>query len=91
MTVIPGKSACLYCLYHGAILPQTKFPVIGVAPAVIGCIQATEVIKYIVGMGELLTDRLLTYDGLAMKFTEFSIKRDPACAHCGKTPTGRKK
>jgi molybdopterin/thiamine biosynthesis adenylyltransferase len=91
MTVIPGKSACLYCLYHGANPPQTKFPVIGVAPAVIGCIQATEVIKYIVGMGELLTDRLLTYDGLAMKFTEFSIKRDPACAHCGKPPVGRKK
>jgi adenylyltransferase/sulfurtransferase len=84
MTVIPGKSACLNCLYHGAIPPAEKFPVIGVAPAVIGCIQATEVIKYIVGLGELLTGRLLNYDGLTMKFTEFSIKRDPGCAVCGR-------
>jgi adenylyltransferase/sulfurtransferase len=89
MTVIPGKSACFNCLYHGALVPQQKFPVIGVAPAVIGCIQATEVIKYIVGMGELLTNRLLNYDGLAMKFTEFSIKKDPSCAHCGKPRAGR--
>jgi molybdopterin/thiamine biosynthesis adenylyltransferase len=88
MTVIPGKSACLNCLYHGAFPPKEKFPVIGVAPAVIGCIQATEVIKYLTGLGELLTDRLLNYDGLSMKFTEFNIKRDPGCTHCG-TPSGR--
>jgi adenylyltransferase/sulfurtransferase len=86
MTVIPGKSACLNCLYHGVIVPEEKTPVVGVAPAVIGCIQATEVIKYIVGMGELLTGRLLNYDGLRMKFTEFSIKKDPGCAICGKAP-----
>lgn len=83
MTVIPGKSACLNCLYHGATVPKEKFPVIGVTPAVIGCIQATEVIKYIVGLGELLTNRLLNYDALRMKFTEFKINRDPHCEHCG--------
>jgi len=85
MTVIPGKSACLNCLYHGATVPKEKFPVIGVTPAVIGCIQATEVIKYLVGLGELLTDRLLNYDALRMKFTEFKINRDPNCEHCGNT------
>ena len=84
MTVIPGKSACLNCLYHGVAVPKVKFPVIGVTPAVIGCIQATEVIKYITGLGELLTDRLLNYDALRMKFTEFKINRDPDCEHCGK-------
>jgi len=83
MTVIPGKSACLNCVYHGAAVPEEKFPVIGVTPAVIGCIQATEVIKYITGLGELLTDRLLNYDALRMKFTEFKINRDPDCEHCG--------
>jgi len=83
MTVLPGKTACLNCLYHGASVPKEKFPVIGVTPAVIGCIQATEVIKYIVGLGELLTDRLLNYDALRMKFNEFKINRDPACEHCG--------
>ncbi len=83
-TVIPGKTACLYCVYHGATLPGEKFPVIGVTPAVIGCIQATEVIKYITGLGELLTGRLLCYDALRMKFTEFTIRKDPNCEHCGK-------
>jgi molybdopterin/thiamine biosynthesis adenylyltransferase len=83
MTIIPGKTACLGCVYRGAI-PEEKVPVIGVTPAVIGCIQATEVIKYIVGIGELLTNKLLVYDGLNMKFTEFRLKRNPNCEHCGK-------
>ena len=83
MTIIPGKTACLNCVYHGATVPKEKFPVIGVTPAVIGCIQATEVIKYIVGLGELLTNRLLNYDALRLTFTEFKVKRDPNCAHCG--------
>ena len=82
MTVLPGKTACLNCLYHGAAVPKAKFSVIGVTPGVIGCIQATEVIKYVVGLGELLTDRLLNYDGLSMKFSEFKINRDPECDHC---------
>ncbi len=83
MTVLPGKTACLNCLYHGATVPKEKFPVIGITPAVIGCIEATEVIKYIVGLGELLTDRLLNFDGLKMKFSEFKINRDPNCEVCG--------
>jgi len=82
MTIIPGKTACLRCVYRGDI-PKEKFPVIGATPAVIGCIQATEVIKYIVGIGELLKNRLLIYDGLDMKFTEFKVKKDPQCEHCG--------
>ncbi|MGD9142932.1 MAG: HesA/MoeB/ThiF family protein [Dehalococcoidia bacterium] len=83
MTVIPGKSACLNCVYHGVDVPRVKFPVIGVTPAVIGCIQATEVIKYIVGLGNLLTGRLLNYDALSMTFNEFEVNRDPNCDHCG--------
>ena len=82
MTIIPGKTACLRCVYRGLIL-QEKFPVIGVTPAVIGCIQVTEVIKYITGIGKLLTNRLLVYDGLNMTFTELAVKRDPNCEHCG--------
>jgi adenylyltransferase/sulfurtransferase len=82
MTIIPGKSACLRCMYRGPV-PAEKFPVIGVTPAVIGAIQAAEVIKFITGVGELLTDRLLNYHGFKMKFTEFKIKRNPQCEHCG--------
>jgi len=81
MTIIPGKTACLRCVYRG-LIPEEKFPVIGVTPAVIGCIQATEAIKYIAGIGRLLTNRLLVYDGLNMKFTELVVKKDPDCEHC---------
>jgi len=88
MTVIPGKTACLRCVYHG-LPPEEKFPVIGVTPAVIGCIQATEVIKYIVGIGKLLANRLLVYDGLNMKFAEFTVKREPNCEHCGHLGEGQ--
>lgn len=82
MTIIPGKTACLRCMYKGPI-PEEKFPVIGAIPGVIGCIQATEVIKYIVGIGELLCNRLLIYDGLDLKFTELKVNKNPDCEHCG--------
>lgn len=82
MTIIPGKTACLRCVYRG-VIPEEKFPVIGVTPAVIGSIQATEVIKYLVGVGELLGNKLLIYDGLSMQFTELKVKKDPLCEHCG--------
>jgi molybdopterin/thiamine biosynthesis adenylyltransferase len=82
MTIIPGETACLRCMYRGPV-PQEKFPVIGVAPAVIGIIQATEVIKHLVGIGKLLTNRLLIYDGLKVTFSEFAVKRNPNCDHCG--------
>jgi len=81
MTVIPGKSACLQCLRRGPV-PEEKFPVLGVTPAIIGCIQAAEVIKYIIHVGELLTNRLLTFDGLSLKFTEFTVERNPECDCC---------
>jgi molybdopterin/thiamine biosynthesis adenylyltransferase len=86
MTILPGETACLRCMYRGPVPPE-KFPVIGGAPAVIGSIQATEVIKYLVGAGNLLTNRLLVYDGLKMAFTEFAVKRNPDCDHCGSSPS----
>ena len=82
MTILPGRTACLRCMYRGPV-PQEKFPVVGVAPAVIGVIQATEVIKYLLGIGKLLTNRLLIYDGLKISFNEFKVERNPDCDHCG--------
>jgi molybdopterin/thiamine biosynthesis adenylyltransferase len=82
MTIIPPKTACLRCVYRG-LPPEETFPVIGTTPAVIGCIQATEVIKYILGIGTLLTNKLLNYDALDMEFTEFKVTKDPHCEHCG--------
>ncbi|MCG8632616.1 MAG: HesA/MoeB/ThiF family protein [Desulfobacterales bacterium] len=85
MTVLPGTSACLYCLYGKPVqnAPKEVIPVIGVTPGVIGTIQATEVIKFLTGTGDLLTNRLIRYDGLAMAFKEFGIRQRPDCGHCG--------
>lgn len=82
MTIIPPKTACLRCVYRG-VPPEEKFPVMGTTPAVIGCIQATEVIKYILGIGKLLTNTLLNYDALDMEFRTFTVNKDPHCEHCG--------
>lgn len=82
MTIIPGKTACLRCMYRGDIL-QEKFPVIGVTPGIIGMIQATEVIKYLLGIGNLLINKLLLFNGLEMSFIEFIIHKNPDCDHCG--------
>ncbi len=81
MTVIPGETACLGCLLQAAANPG-KFPVLGATPAVIGAIQATEVIKAITGIGRLLAGRLLRYDGLALEFSEFKINKNPQCNVC---------
>lgn len=82
-TIIPGKTPCLRCIYPETP-PAEKFPVIGVAPAVIGCIQATEAIKYILQIGELLSGRLLIYDGLGLRFFEVEVKKDPECKECSR-------
>jgi adenylyltransferase/sulfurtransferase len=79
-TILPGRTPCLECLYQ-AVVPG-KVPVVGVTPAVIGSIQATEVIKYILGIGELLYNRLLVYDGLSMSFSEVGVRKNPTCAVC---------
>ena len=80
-TIVPGKTVCLKCIYP--TVPDFGIsPVIGVAPAVIGSIQATEVIKYITGIGEMLINRLLLYDGLSMEFSQIKLKRRSDCEAC---------
>ena len=60
---------------------------LGVTAGVIGCLQATEVTKLILGVGEPLVGRLLLYDGLEMTIRTIRMGRDPACAVCGDSPT----
>lgn len=78
----PGQTPCLRCLFPEAP-PAEVFPVAGVTPAGIACLQATEVLKYLVGVGDLLRNRLLLYNGLDMEFQTFKIQRDPRCPDCG--------
>jgi molybdopterin/thiamine biosynthesis adenylyltransferase len=82
MTVIPGGGPCLMCLFGGKERKGT-IPVLGTIPGLIGCIQATEVIKILTGLGALLSGRLLLFDGLAMRFSELAVQRNPHCPHCG--------
>jgi molybdopterin-synthase adenylyltransferase len=82
MTVMPGSSACIRCLYKQTP-PREKFPVLGTTPAVIASIQATETIKILTGIGMLLTNRLMVYDGQNMRFTVLHLQRKPDCDACG--------
>ncbi|MFH1969113.1 MAG: HesA/MoeB/ThiF family protein [Verrucomicrobiota bacterium] len=84
LTVIPGKTACLRCVFND-LPPGNQEPPqgpLGVVPGVIGTIQATEAVKYLLGLGELLTNRLLTYDALHLQFRCVRINRNPVCPLC---------
>ena len=56
-------------------------------PGIIGVVQATEAIKLLLGLGDPLIGRLLTYDALGMRFREVKLRRDPKCPLCGEHPS----
>ncbi len=60
---------------------------LGILPGLIGCIQATEGVKLLLGQGRPLIGRLLLYDALQMTFREFKVRRNPNCPACGDRPT----
>ncbi len=91
-TVVPFESACYRCRYPAPPPPEeapscSEAGVLGVLPGLVGTIQATEVIKLILGIGETLSGRLLHVDALAMEFRAFRVRRDPECPVCGENPT----
>ncbi len=81
-TIVPGRTPCLECLFKKSP-PDEITPVIGVTAGVIGTVQATEVVKYLVGQGDLLAGRLFIWDGLLAKSEEIAIVQNPACPACG--------
>ena len=81
-TIIPGMTPCLKCIFPKAP-PMEVFPVVGVTPGIIGTVQANEVIKYLLGSGELLTNRLFIWDGMQTRAEEICVERNPACEACG--------
>ena len=89
-TLIPGKTPCLACIFPKPPPPEV-FPVVGVTPGVIGTVQATEVLKFLLGTGELLAGRLLLWDGLGARASEICVERNPSCMVCGGTRTKRRR
>ncbi len=91
-TMIPWQSPCYRCRYPQPPPPEeapscAEAGVLGVLPGLVGTVQATEVIKLVLGVGQSLSGRLLHVDALSMEFREFRLRRDPECPVCGEHPT----
>ena len=87
----PHDGPCYRCLYP--VPPPAELApscgangVLGVLPGTMGMLQATEVVKLVVGIGEPLVGRLLLYEALGATFTELKVRRDPECPICSKDP-----
>ena len=94
MTYAPGKGPCYRCVFLNPP-PDITSPdseekgVLGVIPGIIGSIQATEAIKYLLGIGELLTGKLLVFDAVDMEFRKVEIVARSTCQVCGDRPSLR--
>lgn len=91
MTVKPGETACYRCVFGapppaGAVPSCSQAGVLGVLAGVMGTLQATEAVKFLLGQGELLTDSLLVYDALKTTFRKVALRRNPKCPLCGEDP-----
>ncbi len=81
-TILPYETACLECLFEEGP-PPGVFPVVGVTPGTIAMIQAAEVLKLLLQVGQPLFNRYLIYDGLFMQFHTVKLRRRPDCPACG--------
>ena len=86
------EGPCYRCLYPeppppGLVPSCAEGGVLGILPGVIGLIQATEVVKLILGKGDTLVGRLMLFDALGMKFREMKLRKDKDCPICGENPT----
>ncbi|MGB8600692.1 MAG: HesA/MoeB/ThiF family protein [Rhizomicrobium sp.] len=92
MTVVPGRSPCYRCLFDGPPPADSVFTcantgVLGAIAGMLGTIQAAEALKYVTGTGDLLTDGLLTFDAMKMRFRTVPLQHNPQCPVCGDHPT----
>ena len=86
------EGPCYRCLFAEPPPPHlvpncAEGGVLGVLPGIVGCIQATEAMKLLLGAGDSLVGRLLLFDALRMRFREMRLRRDPACPACGENPS----
>ncbi|MFT5170501.1 MAG: molybdopterin/thiamine biosynthesis adenylyltransferase [Candidatus Marinamargulisbacteria bacterium] len=91
LTHTPGH-ACYRCVFQtpppkGAVPTCSQAGILGAVAGILGTIQAAEALRYLIGIGDLLTNRLLVMNAMNMKFRTVLIKRNPKCAVCGDNPT----
>ncbi len=90
-TILPGEGHCYRCLFEdmppaGVRETLQTAGLVGALPGVIGSLQALEVIKLILGIGRILKDRVLIFDGLTSKLRRIKVRRNPECPVCGDNP-----
>lgn len=91
-TILPGDGPCYRCLFEeppppGLVPSCQEAGVLGVLPGVIGGLQATEVLKLILGKGDVLKGELLIYNALKTTFRKVKVPKNPSCPLCGGSPT----
>ncbi len=91
LTYVPGHT-CFRCVFpdlppKDAVPTCSQAGVLGAIAGTLGTIQATEAVKYLIGKGELLTDKLLVFNALNMDFRKVKLKKNPNCPVCGENPT----
>jgi len=94
MTYLPNE-ACFRCVFPklpapGAAPSCSQAGILGAVAGMLGTIQAAEALRFLIGKGELLVNRLLIFDALNMKFRTVAIKKNPHCPVCGQNPTIKK-
>ncbi len=92
ITILPHKSACYRCLFPeppppGLVPSCQEAGILGAVAGIIGTIQANEVLKYILEIGNLLTGKLLVFNALDSSFRQVKVPKDPKCPVCGENPT----
>lgn len=91
-TVLPGEGHCYRCLFEempppGLVPSCQEAGVLGAITGVVGALQATEVLKLVLGKGDVLKNTLLIYDALRTTFRRVKVPKNPACPVCGENPT----
>jgi len=87
-TILPGVGHCYRCLFED-VPPEDlldslqRAGLLGAVAGVVGTLQAVEVLKYLLGIGELLSGKLLLYDALNARFRAIHVPRNPSCQACG--------
>ncbi|MCE5336994.1 MAG: HesA/MoeB/ThiF family protein [Desulfobacteraceae bacterium] len=93
MTFVPGAGPCFRCVFEdepeaGSYDTSDRVGILGSVAGAMGAIQATEALKYLLGIGNLLVGRLLTWDARTMAFREVQIPVNERCSACGQRSTG---